>query len=86
VEKPTLLVRKYVTFHGRADAGFTPVIDWVVPDRAQLDFFVELLAPRPVLFVVLAPGLEVCWERDATWDPRQRVDYDYSSLGVRMGQ
>jgi hypothetical protein len=69
-----------------ADAGFAPVIDWVVPDRAQLDFFVELLSPRPVLFVVLAPGLEVCRQRDATRDPRQRVDYDYSSLGVEMSR
>ncbi|MGN9760139.1 AAA family ATPase [Streptomyces sp. SD31] len=26
-----------------SDAGFTPVIDWVIPDHRQLDFFVSLL-------------------------------------------
>jgi hypothetical protein len=67
-----------------ADAGFTPVIDWVIPDRAQLDFFIDLLAPRPVLFIVLAPGLGVCQQRNATRDPRQRVDYDYSFLDADM--
>jgi predicted kinase len=78
-----------------ADAGFTPVIDWVVPSRKQLDFFIELLAPRSVLFVVLAPGLDVCRGRDATRDPSQRVGDAYfaatappsaSSLGDDMSR
>jgi hypothetical protein len=46
-----------------ADAGFTPVIDSVIPTRQQLDIFIEHRAPRPVLFVVLAPGAKVCRDR-----------------------
>ncbi|GGM17250.1 hypothetical protein GCM10010129_71790 [Streptomyces fumigatiscleroticus] len=59
-----------------SDAGFTPVIDWVVPDRKQLDFFVSLLPTRHVLFVVLAPGIEVCRYRNTVRDPRERFDFD----------
>ena len=47
-----------------ADAGFTPVIDWIVPDRQQLDFYLGSLAPLPVLLVVLAPGADVCRQRN----------------------
>lgn len=66
------------------DANFTPIVDHVVPDRHQLDFMMGLLAPRPVMFVVLAPGLQVCQQRNATRDPRQRVHYDYSPLENEM--
>jgi adenylylsulfate kinase-like enzyme len=66
------------------DANFTTVIDHVVPDRQQWDFIASLLAPRPVMFVVLAPGLQVCQQRNAARDPRQRVDYDYSPLEIEM--
>lgn len=77
--------RNLATLAGNfADAGITPVIDWVVPSRAQLDFIVGLLAPRPVLFVVLAPGLAVCRQRNATREVRQRVDYDFSFLDDDM--
>ncbi len=47
-----------------ADAGFTPFIDWIIPTRQQLDLFVGLLAPRDVMLVVLAPGIEVCESRN----------------------
>lgn len=68
-----------------ADAGFTPVIDWVIPDRRQLDFFIGLLAPRPVLFVVLAPGIEVCRYRNTIRDPEERFDFDgYDELDAAM--
>ncbi|WP_245642474.1 AAA family ATPase [Nonomuraea candida] len=68
-----------------SDAGFTPLIDWVVPDRRQLDFFVSLLAGRRVLFVVLAPGIEVCRYRNAMRHPRQRFDFDgYEELEAGM--
>jgi adenylylsulfate kinase-like enzyme len=68
-----------------SDAGFTPVIDWVIPDRGQLDFFVSLLPARQVLFVVLAPGIEACRYRNTIRDPRERFDFDgYEDLEAGM--
>ncbi|QNP68052.1 AAA family ATPase [Streptomyces roseirectus] len=68
-----------------ADAGFTPVIDWVIPDRAQLDFFVSHLPARQVLFVVLAPGIEACRHRNTLRDPRERFSFDgYEDLDAAM--
>ncbi|MEU9123291.1 AAA family ATPase [Streptomyces sp. NPDC048506] len=68
-----------------SDAGFTPVIDWVIPDRKQLDFFRALLPARQVLFVVLAPGIEVCRYRNSIRDPRERFDFDgYEGLDTDM--
>ncbi|KIZ16640.1 AAA family ATPase [Streptomyces natalensis] len=68
-----------------SDAGFTPVIDWVIPDREQLDFFVSLLSTRHVLFVVLAPGIETCQYRNTIRDPRERFDFDgYEVLDADM--
>jgi adenylylsulfate kinase-like enzyme len=68
-----------------SDAGFTPVIDWVIPNREQLDFFVSLLPARQVLFVVLAPGIEVCQYRNTIRDPQERFDFDgYEALDAGM--
>ncbi|WP_052848792.1 AAA family ATPase [Streptomyces avicenniae] len=67
-----------------ADAGFAPVIDSIVPTRAQLDFFLARLAPRPVHLVVLAPGPAVCAARNAARDPRERVPYDPVALDAQM--
>jgi predicted kinase len=68
-----------------ADAGFTPVIDWVIPDREQLDFFVSLLPDLHVLFVVLAPGIEACRYRNTIRAPRERFDFDdYEDLDLGM--
>lgn len=68
-----------------ADAGFTPLIDWIVPDRRQLDFFLELLAPRPVLFVMLAPGIQACRYRNEIRDPDQQFFFDgYQELEAAM--
>ncbi|GIF01969.1 AAA family ATPase [Paractinoplanes rishiriensis] len=73
-----LCIRNLCALAGNfADAGFTPVIDWVVPSREKLNLFIGLLAPRPVLFIVLAPRLDVCRERNATRDPDQRINDDY---------
>ena len=41
-----LLARSFVS------SGFTTVIDWVVPDRQQLDLFYELLDPLPIRAVI----------------------------------
>lgn len=67
------------------DAGFTPLIDWVISRRAELDRFVELLAPRQVLLVVLAPGIDVCRHRNMVRDPEDRFNFDgYSELDAQM--
>ncbi|WP_405623511.1 AAA family ATPase [Streptomyces sp. NBC_00076] len=68
-----------------ADAGFTPLIDAVIPSREKLDFFLDLLTPRQVLFVVLTPGIEVCQYRNTIRDPRERFDFDgYEALEADM--
>ncbi|MGW6457774.1 phosphotransferase [Streptomyces sp. NPDC055078] len=68
-----------------SDAGFTPVVDWVIPDRGQLDYFVSLLPARRVLFVVLAPGIEACQYRNTLRDPGERFDFDgYEDLDAGM--
>ncbi|MFI1098618.1 phosphotransferase [Streptomyces sp. NPDC020917] len=68
-----------------SDAGFTPVIDTVIPDRKQLDFFVSLLRARQVLFVVLAPRIDVCQYRNTVRDPQERFDFDgYETLQSDM--
>ena len=68
-----------------SDAGFAPVIDTVIPDREQLDFFVSLLPARQVLFVVLSPGIDVCRYRNTIRDPRERFDFDgYEALDAGM--
>ncbi|MBC2873845.1 AAA family ATPase [Streptomyces sp. TYQ1024] len=69
-----------------ADAGFTAVVDHVVPDREVLDLMVGLLRPRPVRFVVLAPPVEVCRARNAARPERERVDYDVAPLDRSMRQ
>lgn len=59
-----------------ADAGFTPVIDTVVPDREQLGHFRDGLAGRPLLLVVLDPGADACIERNANRPPREQFFFD----------
>ena len=58
------------------DFGFTVLMDTVVADRAELDFLLARLAPRPVRLVTLAPGVEVCRYRNATRDPAERFEFD----------
>lgn len=73
------LARNFVT------AGFTTVIDWVIPDRRQLDQFRELLDPLPTSFVVLAPGSEACRERNRYRDPQQRWEFTgYEAMDASM--
>jgi predicted kinase len=67
------------------DAGFTPLIDAMIPSRERLDFFLDRLAPRRVLFVVLAPGIEACRYRNTIRDPDERFDFDgYDALEADM--
>ncbi len=58
------------------DFGFAVLMDTVLADRAELDFFLALLSPRPVRLVVLAPGIDVCKHRDRTRRPEERFDFD----------
>ncbi len=67
------------------DFGFTVLMDTVIADRSELDFFLALLSPRPVRLVVLAPGIEVCKHRNATRNPEDRFDFDgYERLEADM--
>jgi chloramphenicol 3-O-phosphotransferase len=67
------------------DFGFTVLMDTVVSDRAELDFLLALLSPRPVRLVVLAPGVEVCRSRNASRAPEERFDFDgYERLEADM--
>jgi adenylylsulfate kinase-like enzyme len=68
-----------------ADAGFTPVIDALISDRATLDEFLDLLAPRQVLLVVLAPTVDVHRQRNEDRDPEEQFFFDdYETLTTTM--
>jgi hypothetical protein len=66
-------------------AGFTAVVDRIIPDRRQLDRVVQLLAPVRPLLVVLDPGSATCRARNTTRDPDQRWDFPgYEVLEASM--
>lgn len=56
--------------------GFTPVIDWVVPDRPQLDVFVEGLGDLGLRLLVLDPGGPVCRARNEERSPEEQFFFD----------
>jgi hypothetical protein len=58
------------------DFGFTVFMDTVLADRAEIDFFLALLSPRPVRLVVLAPGIAACRHRNGTRHPDERFAFD----------
>jgi adenylylsulfate kinase-like enzyme len=67
------------------NAGLTTLIDAMIPSREKLDFFLDLLTSRQVLFVVLTPGIEICQYRNSIRDPRERFDFDgYEALDAEM--
>jgi chloramphenicol 3-O-phosphotransferase len=67
------------------DFGFTVLMDTVVADRAELDFLLALLSPRPVRLVTLAPGVETCRHRNATRHPDEHFEFDgYHRLEAGM--
>ena|ERR1051325_4729969 len=47
-----------------SDAGFTPIIDYVVTSRARLEEYRSGLCGHAVHLVTLDPGIEVALERD----------------------
>lgn len=67
-----------------ASAGFTPVIDVVVPDLANLEGFRSALGDR-LRLVVLDPGTDVCVSRNATRPPIEQFFFDgYDGLHATM--
>ncbi|WP_323100190.1 AAA family ATPase [Intrasporangium sp. YIM S08009] len=56
-------------------AGFTPVIDWIVPDAEQLEVYRAALGPR-LRLVVLDPGAATCVERDRERPPTEQFAFD----------
>jgi predicted kinase len=67
------------------DFGFTVLMDTVLADRSELDFFIALMSPRPVRLVVLDPGIEVCKLRNAGRDPEDQFEFDgYERLDADM--
>jgi len=67
------------------DFGFTVLMDTVLADRSELDFFIALLSPRPVRLLVLDPGIEVCKTRNAGRVPREQFEFDrYERLQADM--
>lgn len=68
-----------------ADAGFTPVIDFVLPDREQLSRFRKALASYRLLLVVLDPGAAVCQHRNEIRPPQDQFFFDgYEELRASM--
>lgn len=68
-----------------ARAGFTPVIDWIIPDADQLSQFVDGLSPLSLWLIVLDPGDEACRERNLQRDDRFTFD-GYNELIGGMRQ
>src|SRR6476646_1469572 len=67
------------------DFGFVALMDTVVQDRPMLDLLVALMSPRPVRLVILAPGVEVCQQRNASRAAIERFEFDgYELLDADM--
>lgn len=67
------------------DAGFTPVLDLVVPDAENLEAFRRALASRRLLFVVLDPGADACRRRNQLRAPEEQFFFDgYDELRASM--
>jgi predicted kinase len=58
------------------DFGFTVLLDTVLADRPELDFFIALMSPRPVRLVVLDPGIDACQQRNAMRSPEDQFAFD----------
>jgi hypothetical protein len=67
------------------DFGFVALIDTVVQDRPMLDFLLALMSPRPVRLVVLAPGIDVCKQRNSMRSAVEQFAFDgYEQLEADM--
>lgn len=67
-----------------ADARFTPVIDWIIPDQEQLQQFLDGLHPLPVWLIVLDPGADEARRRNGLRQDAFAFDgYDALIDGMR---
>ena len=68
-----------------ADAGFTPVLDSVIPTRAQIDYYRRTLAPQPLAVVVVAPRADTCRDPNTLPPPETPVGINgYAELDAQM--
>jgi hypothetical protein len=68
-----------------AAEDITPVLDYGLFSRELLDLTLAQLTARPVMVVMLAPGLKVCQDRNAArGDDDERLDFDYSPLEAEL--
>ena len=70
IRNQCLLARSY------ADAGFTPVIDYVIASRSVLHEFLGQLTGLDAYLVMLSPGKAVAIERDLTREKGQQAKAD----------
>lgn len=67
------------------DAGFTPILDLVVPDAEHVKTFRRALASHRLLFVVLDPGTDTCRHRNQSRAPDEQFFFDgYEELRASM--
>ena len=68
-----------------ARAGFTPIIDLVVPDGEQLETFRRALTSHRLLLVVLDPGSDTCRYRNQIREPEEHFFCDgYEELRAAL--
>ena len=68
-----------------AEAGFTPVIDLVVPNGEDLEAFRRALTSHRLLLVVLDPGSDTCRHRNQIRAPQEQFFFDgYEELRATM--
>lgn len=68
-----------------AEAGFTPILDLVLPDGDQLETFRRALTLHRLLLVVLDPGSDTCRYRNEIRPAQQQFFFDgYDQLRASM--
>ena len=67
-----------------AAEDITVVMDYGLFSREFLDLTLGKLTLRPLMLVMLAPGLRVCQVRNAARDDDERLDFDFSPLEAEL--
>ena len=63
-----------------AAENITPVLDYGVFSCELVDLILAQLTARPVMVVMLAPGLKVCQDRNGARGDGERLEFDYLPL------